>query len=253
VQNAVDLGIEQLWKEFDAYLIHGGFLTAINDMALHQRIRASTLNTYSDWIRGDMLKRGKAEHFLREVLGAIVKRYTSQVTWNALAKDLSIDHPKTVHDYVSALEYMDVVGVQHALIEDKLVAAPKTSRKISFRDPFIYHAIYSWLRPSVDPFEQSVLPLFANPERTGQLVEAAVAEHFRRQYPTYFIKAEGEVDVAYVKNDRFWPVEVKWSNQLRREELKQILKYPNGQILTRSNASSSFLGLPVIPIVLALA
>ena len=72
--------------------------------------------TYSDWIRGDMIKHGKQEHYLREIIGAIIKRYGSQVTWNALSRDLSIDHPKTVADYVELLA-MDAAFIQAALLK----------------------------------------------------------------------------------------------------------------------------------------
>jgi len=29
-----------------------------------------------------------------EILGGVIKRYGTQITWNSLSKDLSIDHPK---------------------------------------------------------------------------------------------------------------------------------------------------------------
>ena len=107
-------------EELQRYLCHGGYLRAINDMERDGRITASTFATYCDWIRGDMMKRGKQEHYLREVMTAIARRYGSQVTWNSLAKDLSIDHPMTVADYVALLASMDAVFVQPALVEDKL-------------------------------------------------------------------------------------------------------------------------------------
>ena len=107
-----------LLEEFLAYLVHGGFLTAINDMARHDCILPATFATYSDWIRGDMLKRGKQEHYLSEVLAAIVRCYGTQVTYNALARGLSIDHPATVSDYIALLASMDVLRVQPALRED---------------------------------------------------------------------------------------------------------------------------------------
>jgi len=65
--------------------------TAINDLQEHGIVQTATYATYSDWIRGDMAKRGKQEQYLREILGAILKRYAGQVTWNGLAKDLSVD------------------------------------------------------------------------------------------------------------------------------------------------------------------
>ena len=54
-----------------------------------------------------------------------------------------------------------------------------------------------------------VLPLLRDPVLASQVVEACVANHFRRVFPTYYIKAPAEVDIAYVRNGRFWPVEIK--------------------------------------------
>ncbi|MEI6805521.1 MAG: ATP-binding protein [Myxococcaceae bacterium] len=224
-----------LFEEFENYIQHGGFLTAINDIASKQSIQRSTYNTYSDWIRGDMLKRGKKEHFLIEILGAIAKRYGSQISWNALTQDLSIDHPKTVSEYIAALEMMDVVFVQHALIEDKLVAAPKKPKKIYFSDPFIYHALRNWLD-------------WPMPSDKSHLVEACVASHYRRFFPTYYIKAEGEVDVVYISQKKFWPVEIKWTERARPKDLKQILKYPNGLILTKNSKPGNLEGCPMLPL-----
>jgi predicted AAA+ superfamily ATPase len=244
--------VDTAFEAFDRYLAHGGFLTAINDMARGGTIRKATFATYADWIRGDVLKRGKSEHYLREVLGAVVRRVGSQVTWNSLAKELSIDHPKTVADYMELLSSMDAVFIQPALVEDRLVGAPKKARKLMFSDPFISHAVRAWLEPTQDPFADQVLPAAEDPVQSGRLAEAVVATHCARHWPTFYIKAEGEVDVAYVDEGRFWPIEVKWSENIRPKDLKQISKYPNGRILTRSKTPSTAHGLPTIPLPLAL-
>jgi predicted AAA+ superfamily ATPase len=246
------INIDKLFKEFDDYLKHGGFLTAINDLALNGTILKSTLTTYSDWVRGDMIKHGKQEHFCREILMAIIKRYNSQITWNSLVKDLSIDHPKTVSDYAALLESMDALFIQSVLLEDKLVGAPKKGKKVVFTDPFIFHAMRAWLFPIENPYENQIVTGLNNPELCSQLVEACVATHYRRYYPTYFIKAEGEVDVVYVDRDRFWPIEVKWTNQLRPKDTKQILKYPNGRIFSKSKESGCLQTTPVEPLPLGL-
>jgi len=247
-----DLLINNLYDEFDSYLVHGGFLTAMNDMAMRRSILPATFSTYSDWIRGDMLRRHKQEHYLREILEAIVKRYGSQVTWNALSRDLSIDHPQTVSDYVALLESMDAVFIQPALLEDKLAAAPKKARKLIFSDPFIFHAVRAWLNPCQDPFNQQVVPALNNSDWAARLTEACVVTHYRRKFPTYYIKAEGEIDIAYIDKNRFWPVEIKWTKQLRPKELKQISKYPNGLILTRSKQFGKIRDIPTMPLPFAL-
>lgn len=244
--------VDDLFVQFYEYLAHGGYMTAINDMAKLGKILEATLITYSDWIRGDMLKRGKQEIFLREILGGIVKRYGCQITWNTLAKDLSIDHPNTVVDYVHLLESMDAVFVQSALMEDRLIGAPKKAKKVMFTDPFIYHAVRYWTHPMQDPFEKQIRLAIKDPEICSYLVEACVVTHFRRYYPTYYIKGEREVDVAYVKGKRFWPVEVKWTQQIQKGEFKQLAKYPNGVILTKRKERGQLDRFQTVPVPLAL-
>jgi predicted AAA+ superfamily ATPase len=244
--------MDRLFIEFENYLIHGGFLTAINDLAQHQQILPATLATYSDWIRGDVLKRNKRENYLLEILAAIINRYGSQLTWNALAGDLSIDHPKTVADYIELLVSMDAVFVQPAIREDKLTAAPKKAKKVVFTDPFIFHAVNFWLNPIDDPFTRQLKPVLADRQWSAKLTEACVVTHYRRRFPTFYIKSKGEVDVAYVSENRFWPVEIKWTRQLRPKQLKQIAVYPNGRILTQSKVKGEIQGLPTEPLPLAL-
>jgi hypothetical protein len=244
--------LDRLFEEFDSYLSHGGFLTAINDMAMHQRILPATFSTYSDWIRGDVLKRNRQEHYLLEILQAIVKRYGSQITWNALSHDLSIDHPKTIADYVALLVSMDATFVQAALLEDKLTASPKKAKKLMFADPFIFHAVNSWVKPCKDPFNEQIKPTLSNADWSAKLVEACATTHYRRIFPTYYIKSKGEVDIAYVDKNQFWPVEVKWSAQLRPKQFKQITKYPNGLILTKSRQQGEIHGIPTMPLPVAL-
>ncbi|MFM8454050.1 MAG: ATP-binding protein [Gammaproteobacteria bacterium] len=233
----------ELNRSFESYLLHGGYMTAINDIAKHQKILPATLLTYSDWIRGDFLKRSKQEHYLQEILSAIIKSYGSQISWHSLSRHLSVQHPQTVAEYVQLLETMDAVFIQHALLEDKLSAAPKKAKKIIFTDPFIYHAVSSWIDKKYNCEEY-----LTNSILQSQLVEACVVSHVRRKYKTFYIKAEGEVDIAYIDENKFWPIEVKWTNQLREQELRQIMKYPQGKIWNKSDKEFELRGLRVSPL-----
>lgn len=225
----------QVNETFNDYLKHGGYLTAINDFAQNSNINKSILDTYSDWIRGDVIKHGKSNHHCVEFFTAMINRLGSQVTWTNLAKEFSTANHVTIASYAELLESMDVIFVQQALIEDKLVGAVKKARKLIFTDPFIYHAIYCWLNSCEDPFHNQILPAINDPIISSYLVECCVASHYHRWYPTYYVKAEGEIDIAYVKNKKFWPVEVKWRNQVRSKDLKQIQKYPNGIVLGKQS------------------
>ena len=244
--------LKKLFDLFDAYLAHGGLLTAMNDIARDGAISPATSAVYSDWIRGDVLKRGKHEPYLREVLAAVIKRLGSRISWTNLAQDLSIDHPRTVSDYAALLASMDVLIIQGAVLEDKRVEAPKKPRKIHFADPFVFHAVRHWLSPVKNPWEEQIKPSVADPALSSRLAEAAAVSHVRRLYTTYYIKAEGEVDIAFVRDNAIHPVEVKWAGQLRPKDLKQVKKYPQARIWTRQASFQSFHGLPAEPLPAAL-
>lgn len=236
---------DSLEQHFHQYLYHGGYLAAINDYYENSCIDPSVLSTYGDWVRGDMIRHGKKDHYCREFFMAMLKHLNSQVTWQSLAQNFAIEHHQTVADYAETLMSLDAVFIQQALLEDKLVGSPKKAKKLFFTDPFIYHAINSWLYPVKDPFTTHMVAALENPHIVAYLVETVVVNHFRRWYPIYYIKAEGEVDVAYIHEKRFWPVEVKWTQQLRNKDLKQIQKYNNGIILSKQrHGSSNHEGLP---------
>ncbi|MFW5788764.1 MAG: ATP-binding protein [Spirochaetota bacterium] len=230
--------LDALALAFDRYLISGGYLRAINELQAGGTVSPATYAVYCDWIRGDVAKRGKRERYLREVLAAVSRRMGSQVTWNGLAGDLSIDHPATIAEYIDLLARMDVLIVIPALAEHRLSGAPKKARKVVFADPFIYHAVQSWLGPTDDPFRDRVIPVMADSESVGRLAELCADVHYSRRYPTFYIKAEGEVDIAYVSGGRFHPVEVKWTGQVRSKDMKQLQKYDDPLVLSRQIADT---------------
>jgi len=92
----------------------------------------------------------------------------------------------------------------------------------------------------------------SDPIWTSRLVEGCATSLYRRYYQTYYIKANGEVDIAYVDGNHFHPIEIKWSEQSRPKDLKQISKYPIGHILSKSRQYGNILGVPTEPLPLSL-
>ncbi|MFH1798281.1 MAG: ATP-binding protein [Candidatus Omnitrophota bacterium] len=222
---------EVLMGYFSEYLIHGGYLPAISDYLTKKTISNSVINIYVEWIIGDILKHNKNEHYLWEILKGIKTTYSSQISWNNLAKHLSIEHHKTVADYCYLLQSINVLYILEALSEHRLSAATKKNRKLYFRDPFIYHSVLAHIEQNYS--FASIKERLNVPRYTAQFVETVAVDHCKRCNPAFYIKGEkGEVDVAVVQNKTFYPVEIKWTKQLRSEELKQIKKYKDGIILT---------------------
>jgi hypothetical protein len=101
-------------------------------------------------------------------------------------------------------------------------------------------------------FKEQVVEALGNPRQASELVEATVITHYRRAFDTYYIKAEGEVDIAYVDGKIFWPVEIKWARQIRPKDLKQISKYSNSKILAQSKQFGKIQTVPTIPLPIGL-
>lgn len=235
----------ELSHAYESYMVHGGYIRAINEWHRGGDISKSAFKTYSDWIIGDCLKRGKSEAFLREILHAILKTYLSQMSWISLGQHTSIEHGTTVQNYVELLQSMDALFIQQAILEHKLLPAPKKAKRLLFSDPFIYHSVAHLIFPHWNHLDLS-------PEIQGVLTETIVINHFRRRYPCYYIKAEGEVDLAYVQGGTFHPIEIKWTSQIRPRDLKQIRKYPNGVVWAKIERPSNHDGLPIVPLLQAL-
>lgn len=245
----IDTGyIRKLYTLFNEYLLTGGFMTAINDYAQNKSISQATYKTYIQWVIGDFLKRGKKEHYLREVIAAVFPRLGKQITWYNISANTSIAHHQTVADYIAHLSASDVLSVFNALREHKLQAAPKKAKKISFNDPFIFHSLYGWLEGKNNSFEFSKKVVNSTTGLKDVLVEGVIASLFRRRWPSYYIKAEGEVDIAIVKSKRFFPIEVKNSVTFNTNQVKQIMKYRHGVIANAGLKIMPFKHLTLVPI-----
>ncbi|NQT28340.1 MAG: ATP-binding protein [Candidatus Omnitrophica bacterium] len=233
---------------FFEYLLHGGYLPAITDYELNKTISQGIVNTYIQWIIGDILKCNKSENYLFEILRGIKETYNTQVSWNSLGKRLSIEHHKTVADYCYLLESAHVLHIQEALLEHKLIGAPKKNRKIYFRDSFIDHSITNYLGSKMSFI--NIEKCMAKNEFAAPFVEAVVVNHCKRWAPTYYIKgANGEVDVALVQDKKIYPIEVKWTKQIRPVDIKQIQHYKEGIILTSDSKKRVLGNNHIIPLI----
>lgn len=240
--------VNRLQAHFNSYLFTGGYLSAINDYEKNKNISNAVYKTYIQWIIGDVLKRGKREDYLNEIIKAIYPRLSKQVTWHSFTNGLSIDHHQTTIDYLDILSRMDVAVILKALREDKLQPFPKKAKKICFGDPFIFHALNGWVNNAGTIFDLSKEVMSSPSELQNALIEGTVAALFNRRWNLYYIKGEGEVDLAVVAQKRFVPIEIKNSLVLSRKDLKQILKYRNGLVGYAGYEMGYFEHLQVLPI-----
>lgn len=238
--------LKTIARYFDQYLLTGGFLPAINEYYDHKKINKFVYQTYQQWVIGDILKRGKKEQFLKEIITALSNKLSKQISIHNIASETEIQHHATVQEYLAALEDMDVLFVQPALREDKLKAAPKKAKKIHFSDPFIAQSLISWAR-DLDTWNFACENIIKESRLKEALAEGCLSSLIRRKHKTYYIKSEGEVDIAVPSIKGFIPIEIKWTENLKGSELKQILKYKNGIIAYKGTEFGKYAGISVLP------
>ncbi len=223
--NRYYLEIENL---FNDYLKVGGYLSAINLFYKDSSSLKSAYMTYQQWITSDFTRKNKDKNKLIDLLRVIIERYGSQISYSKLSNESLGLSTETVINYIDHLERLDILITLQAYDQNKRAGYPKKERRFHFTDPFIANAILHLLQK-----EKALSEDFKFNE--AQLVESVVIANYRRENnKLYYIKAEGEVDLVIPEDKGFLPIEVKWTERLKESELKQVLKYENGIILSKN-------------------
>lgn len=228
-----------LFAYFKDYLKCGGYLRAVNDLAVHGEVKQGTFLTYEQWIRGDFLKQGKREDNLLAIFQALTTISVSQISYSALSQKIGTLGKDTCIDYCSLLERMDILMRLKAFDQNKKQGFPKKAQKFHFCDPFIYATIVQWLARE----EAAHINI-----EESTLVEACVAAHCHRLGKTFYFKGQGEVDVIRLKNNKIQAIEVKWAEQIRPHDLKTLKTFKDATILTKNPISGHVEGIKSLPV-----
>lgn len=231
--------IGALFDAFDVYLKCGGFLRAINEIHSLGKIQEATYLTFEQWIKGDFGRKNKNEHTLLLILKTLFETAGTQVTYSSLTNSMGHVSKETFIDYVNILIRMDVIFELQAFDQNTKLGFPKKAKKIHFSAPFIMDTIGRWLEK-----ERLIKRVSDEPMK----VEAVVAANFHRHFPSYYIKADGEIDLVVVEGENFLPIEVKWTNNLRANDLKQLKKYKHSIVLTKSKYEGNIEGIKAWPL-----
>ncbi len=235
--------VSGLFDSFEIYQNCGGYLRAINDIYLTGAVRKATYLTFEQWIRGDFERRNKSLTTLLNVLGILYETTGTQVTYSALTQKMGHVVKETFMDYANLLERMGIIFALQAFDQNTKLGFPKKAKKIHFADPFIMDTVGQWL----------ISERYLKEKKTVSIkVEAIVASNYQRTAPTYYLKAEGEIDVVVVVPNDFVPLEVKWTNQLRPQDLKQLSKYNQSCILAKTMTTGRIDKISVVPLPLFL-
>lgn len=217
---------------FHQYLCSGGFPLAINEFYSNTGIPEYIYELYTRWVIGDIVKWGKQEKILKQMLRTVIVKQSTPVSWDSFAKDAEIKSHKTVSSYAEDLENMFVLFVLYYIDLNKKIADYNKNKKIYFFDPFIYHMFNRWL-------------FFKEAQITPQLIESVAVVLFARfaqkSYPhananevAFYWMGKKETDIVLRDENRLLGVEVKYKNRISKQDFSSLYHFKEGIVASRS-------------------
>ena len=204
---------------FEKYLITGGIPLVINEYEKNGEIPNYVYDLYYSWITGDILKEGKNEQNLKELMKSILISYSTPVSWESLAKRSSIKSHVTISSYVEVLSNIFVVVdcYFYDIHEDRVNY--NKNKKIYFLDPFILQIFEDRLNITVDK---------------EKIIEGIVGSHLKHKDvlgEIYFTRIKKETDFVM---DPGTGLEVKYRNRLDNEDYRNKSYFKEFKVLSKS-------------------
>lgn len=187
------------WSEaLEQYFKVGGFPLAVQEAGPDVVKPVQAMETYRRWLLGDLIKLGKQELFLREVMGQIALTMTSTMSLQTLAQKTQMGSHMTAQSYVELLDSSFALKTLFAMDPEKNSYQFKKQKKFYFRDPLLYWMALEWAG-----LRQPAGALSAVAEMVAH--EALVRRYKRFGYVSNRL---GEIDFVCPKE---WALEVKWT------------------------------------------
>ncbi len=250
LRDALMLCERDLTPLLDDYLFTGGIARAMSERFSQGSIPQSTYELYVRALMGDLMKWRFQENIAKQVLRAVVDKMTTRITLNSIVKDTEIQSHNTVSSYLEALEGSFVLNVFYQMSGDDSLPMYRRSKKVYFKDPFLYHSVRGWLDGSQRYHERTVDAL-RDPVERSKLVEMAVGEHlvrlsyeadpsdiFSHHERVMFFRSEKkdrETDFVLRRGDELYPVEVKYRSSVDRSDLSSLFQFGHGVLVSKGD------------------
>lgn len=228
---------KELGLLLDQYMITGGIAQATNQYVSKRKIADDTYATFVNFMVRDICRWKHDENYARQILRRILDVLSSQVSWNELKQGTDIRDSKTAESYVNVLKDSFAIAYYYQLNVEKDSPDYASSKKVYFQDPFIFHACRGWVYGK-RAFDLTQKFMSSN-EKKSKLMECIVGNHLSRfmfnRYPSslydpsnyvfYWKGKKREVDFVIDLNEKFLPIEVKYSNNIQKDDVRGIFDF----------------------------
>lgn len=195
--------------ELELYFKVGGFPISLIEAGESGKKPVKSFEIYRRWLLGDLLKIGRQEAYLREIISQLALTMGSTLSVQKLAQRTQIGSHNTAQDYIELLESCFALKTLYEFDLENSTPKFRKEKKFYFRDPLIYWIALEWGEQKVPKNAMDVL------------AEMVAHEHLVRRHTKFGFATgkKGEIDFISPQN---WAVEVKW--KLLPEGLSRLYK-----------------------------
>lgn len=228
---------KELGYLFRIYLITGGFPGVINHYFSNRYLKDKEFiepqisEIFIRDILGDLSRLQKQETIARQILKAILERYSSRYSFTKLSKDIERTHVTTI-DYLEFLEDSFICFILYAFDFNKKEPKWKGDKKVYFFDPMIFHSVKSFL--TGEEIWNIITSTLEDEEIQSKVVESIVISHLirHRELPflktsktflwNYYDKSGKEIDAILKENGEYSGIEIKYRTDVSKVRIKNI-------------------------------
>lgn len=241
---------------FNQFMLTGGFPRSINSFLKAGKVEDFVYELHRDSFIGEVVRVGKRESYLREIITWISERHGNPFDWRDISRETDIGKHDTARDYAEDLELLflwDVFFKSQNL--DRPSPAFRSQKKIYFKDPFIFQAFRSWSRGTLEAWK-ATMDYLMNPTYKAVLVESIIAAHLKNRFgrEVFYWKPDHEVDFLIFREGRLHQlIEVKYQERIRAEDFRHLKKAGRGLLLSKSDFKIHEGNILVMPVHMFLA
>ncbi len=239
---------------FQIYLITGGLPGVINHYLTNryskgkEMIESRVSEIFIRDVLGDLSRLHRQETIARQILKAIVERYSSRYSFSKLSKEIDRTHVTTI-DYLESLEDSFISFILYAYDFNKKEPKWKGDKKVYFFDPMIFHSVKSFLKG--EEIRDTITATIEDENLQGKLVEGVVISHLlmHQEIPylraartflwSYYDKSGREIDAILKEDGRYSGIEVKYRAQVSEAKLRKIGPVKRYIILSKEDVGRS--------------
>ena len=240
-----DVARPRLAALLERYLMTGGFLSALNDEAVHGAVLAETFEAYREAVAGEFTRAGLREAYLREVIDWLSRHLGQELDYRGMAADTDIGSKDTARHYLDHLvETYTALLLYRASSLNASTPGLRSPKKLLPLDPLFWHLILAWAANDPDPWS-AIVDTMARPDALDHLVESVTLVHLRRAFGDrvfFWRERERELDIVVASpsssgrlgSARAMLGEVKYQRRVGEGDARVLAGQGGGVLVTRT-------------------